>query len=91
MKASADVDRVAVERAIATFFADRQSGNWPVSISEGLASVRRWHPNVSLSDQEISAMVANYAVHRGLNLHFDRPMAPIVEARADIAWKITPH
>jgi hypothetical protein len=66
----------AVRQSIADFFTARRTGGWPVSVSEGVASVRRWHPNTRLSDQELCSMVADYAVGRGLNVYFDGRRRP---------------
>lgn len=69
-------DPHAVQQAIATYFAQRKSGGWPISVAEGVASIRRWNPHLDMTDSEIVSMVADYAVGRGLNLYFDRPSVP---------------
>jgi hypothetical protein len=63
-----------VTELIADYCAGNHAGGWPVSLSEGVATVRRWQPNLAMTDQEIRTRVAKFAVGRGLNVHFDQPV-----------------
>jgi hypothetical protein len=66
------LDPDPVTKLIADYCAGNHAGGWPLSLSEGVATVRRWQPDLKLSDQEIRTRVADFAVSHGLNVHFDQ-------------------
>lgn len=71
MTPASDQDATAAQHAIALFFARLRPGHWPVAVSESMASVRRYDPNLALSDSDLALLVTNYAIEHGHNLYFD--------------------
>ena len=76
MTPASDRDAIAAQRAIALFFARLRPGQWPVAVSESMASIRRFDPSLSVSDGDLALLVTNYAVEHGHNLYFDSRRPP---------------
>lgn len=76
MTPASEYDAQAVQHAIATFFSRQRPGHWPVAMSESMNAIRRFNPNIDISDHELSGMVAVYAILHGHNLYFDGQHPP---------------
>ncbi|MCV0396112.1 MAG: hypothetical protein K5872_04965 [Rhizobiaceae bacterium] len=57
--------------AIADYFAARTQGPWAVSTRRAMARVRALRPDARISDEELTRMIADYAITRGFTIAFD--------------------
>lgn len=59
------------EEIVARYLSEVVPGNWPLSVSDSIVSLRIMSGDESLRFEDIEPILTRQALERGLNVHFD--------------------
>jgi hypothetical protein len=64
-----------IHRTLHAYLDRHRPGDMPISISDAVSHLRIYSKCLGLSDRNLSELVADHAILRGFNLHFDSERA----------------